>query len=306
MASSEGHHRPVFPDQKKKIDYLVWIRQDRRPRDPTRRGYALGERSRIVSNQATLAAALGVSESDISRWKGGVKTISPAQLAEICRIFAIDSDAFQTLPYEEFCKHCERVGVRSVTSDWRSLVRGASEDHARILLRHPRDSWRLRYAELVAEPGMSQPVPKVTVETPFWIELSSPNGPNGRPLWAAWHLLLFNHEVRTQMFKCLLPAYEKHSAFGEAIFPSAAVFVLPREPRLWHRRGDLGRYEMVIVAAQERLPERLRNALAREQAQGLAIENLLEQVAEWIQSRAPNWISMAKAAYDVIPVARQR
>lgn len=312
MAETMEHEPLVFPDQGRKLDYLLNEWGDPRTPSPRNRLLALSElvtRSGayrtfdLIRSQAKLAEALGVNESAVSRWAGEKQRIPLKHLAELCHIFAVDETAFKELDLAAFREACRAAAPARAKADWRAILRRPTTGLGRIMLRDPAGSvGKARYAGIPAEDAAKDPLPEVPAGSPFWMEFASPLGANGKTqLWAGWHALLFNHDLGQQGFRCLLPAYRQHSAFAVDTFPARGPLELPRKPILTHPATDAGDFEMVLAVSQEAFPDAIAEPLANINAYGLAIEDTLRQLAEWINPRiAQARAAVARAPYRVI------
>lgn len=303
--------KKVFPDQGAKLVYLIDVRGDRRPQSPNNPNVALGDRvtrkgadhpSPILRSLRDFAEALNVTSSTVTRWKNDEVRMPLYAVSEICRICDADEEAFKEIGIGAFKDLCRaRAQPARHLGDWRATLRHETLGNGRILLRDPlgASADTPRYASMMA--GHHADIPRVHAGAAFWMEFSSPPARNGGPLWAGWHVMLFNHDVKLQGFKCMLPTYGRHAAFATVAFPAKGRLLLPRGPVLAHPSDERGEFEMVLIASKEPVPEPIVDALSAEAAQGPAIEEILRLLAEWLDQRLPrSTAGVAKAPYRVV------
>ncbi|MBY6240052.1 helix-turn-helix domain-containing protein [Methylosinus sp. Sm6] len=315
MRSDDEPHSGIIPDQGKKLTYLITVRGDQRPvaRD---KQHALGDivnrdglsyPSPVVTNQARLAEALGLDATAVTRWVKEQLRIPVPHIKEICRIFQIDEQVFRERDFDALRQYCAGSSLRSPT-DWRDTFLGKIDVRGSIMLTDPFSGQigRTRYAGIGEDDTDELPATEVPAGAPFWMDFVSPRGRDGKPLWADWPMLLFNHDVRIHGFKCFLPAYREHEAFRQEVFPAKGALVLPRRPVLKHPVEDAGEFEMILIVAQDRFPDDVTGRLSDKRAHGAAIEDALRILSEWIGDRMKRGTAdMGKARYRVVlPTAR--
>lgn len=310
MAGDITEKSEMIPDQGKKIRYLVKTRGDQRSAANNKR-LALGETvtrngafypSPIVTNQAQLAEALAVNGSTVTRWVKEELSIPGPCVKEICRIFKIDEHVFREQDLEALKKFCSTGAVR-FPLDWRGTFLGKIDVRGSIMLSDPFSGQidRTRYAG-IAEDGKDEPaMTEVPAGAPFWMDFVSPHGRDGKPLWAGWPMLLFNHDVRVHGFKCFLPAYRTHDAFKLETFPAKGSLILPRKPVLKHPVEDVGEFEMILIVSQETFSSDITDLLSDKTAHGALLDAALQRLADWIGDRVRRGAAdMGKACYRVV------
>lgn len=312
----------VFIDQGRKLRYLIRTRGDRRatrplPDDGKRAVRSSGNTAPPrVKNQATLAKALAVDDATVSRWANDQARVPADALAEICRIFEIDELAFRTLRFSAFCAACEApIASEPVPAQplglapqvWHRLVHEALSDHVWIVLSDPYvgsglDPVSSRHARVLPESSAASPIVEVAADKFFWVEVSSPRNPNGSPRWGGWHILLFNRDLERGSFKCLLPRFESHSAFGKVVLPTnSRAVIIPRRPVLNHDRGDFGEFEMIVLAVKDDPPIDIMDALASDGTSGAMLDIALQALGKWVdmtERRAT--AELAKVRYRLV------
>lgn len=297
MAEQHNIAAGVIRHQTEKLLYLLNVRGDQRPPDPKKPRFVLGEKSRIVKSQKTLAEALGVDEPVVSRWIAKTGHRDPAAIdhsirKEICRIYKILESDFVSLTLGAFVRSCEGIKV-----DWHRMVAAAPSYSEAIVTEEPIG---LRFPTVVGE-GENDRV-AVAVDTPFWMEFRSPRDDHLQHVWSGWDILLFNHDESLSAFACYLPRYVHNKAFAISRFPEkGGVLRLPRTPTLVHPNGDSGKnFEMVLVLSREAFPSQVVKVL-QTAAWGIALEAVLADLAAWIdhllQQRSA---AIARAPYRVV------
>ena len=294
----------VVPDQTRKLLYLIKTRGDQRPRNPRNPTRVVDDGTNqfsdlsFVTNQTELAEALGVAAPIVNRWIAASGKHQPQPIEfklrdKICVIYKVLRHAFDTMPFDDFVK-----SMSMANANWHKLVAEAPL-RGRVLDEPP--TINFMYADVVEKDDRDQTA-QVVVDKPFWVQFESPKDGSSNFLWSGWQVLLFNHDREQSGFKCYLPRYRSHSAFGVSTFPSASgMLALPSKPVLVHHATDIGKaFEMVLVACQDPLPAELIMALSRD-AHGPAIEPELQELAKWIDHPLKQGTAaVVRAAYRVV------
>ena len=280
-----SHNR--FPDQGQKIRFLM------------QRGDQHGRR--FTNQQASLASALGIGTSQLSRIISGKAPLHDQILEQLCMLCDVRIDAFRTYSGARFIERYSACTSNSVEqSDWRAMVRMARGDRGRIVLQDP--SARLRYP-MVERP---RELPKVPIEQPFWVEFDSDMHVDGKvPLWSGWHLMCFCHRWSSGGFKCYIPAYRNVPGYALETFPNTRRVVIPTSRgadtrHLKHDHEDAGgNFEWVLVVSKQAFPVKMREPFLDTETQDLGLEAGLGRLAAWLDEQPPLTTSIVKVAYQV-------
>lgn len=311
-----------FPHQGAKLSYLIDVHGDRRERsranstlakDAADGGHPRDLRSPIVVNQAGLAAFLEVRPEEVSRWCNDKVRFPDRLLGELCRLYDISEGDFRTLSYVSFVATygdpttISRIGESALSIVFRLLLRAAS-GHAEILMAPPTDDApdderlaRLRYAT-ARDPNAVEPLPEVAQNAPFWVRLVSPQRSDAALTWAGWHLALLNYDLHRDGFRALLPRETNDPAHWSDRVPATGMLTLPRAHILRHEAPDLGEFGIVAVLTRDPVPPSLLDALGQEQAHGLALEPVLDELTAHLATAVQGGrAAIAVARYRVIP-----
>ncbi len=269
-ATPSGPHSGYVPDLDQKLEYLIIERGDRRPK---------ARREFDVADQGTLAAALGVNSSQLTRWRQDSRIPRLAfYTPKIAEIFDCDGQSFRIDDYLTFRTKCE-----ANQTTWGRLVHGA-----RVALDAIRPAgWQGRAVGLEGDPLVERDnLPIVAPGQGFCVEFESPRNAQGKALWAGWHVLMFAGD--RDGYLNWMPRYKTTPEFaGIERFPSHLISIVVPRPggrpltagsRAW------GEHDVVLVASRDRISPELEAALA-EPVANAALEPNLNLLAGWLALR---------------------
>lgn len=282
-------------DLKEKIKYLIRVRKDRR---------SLSRNERSITNETMLAFDIGVTPSHLSHSKSGTRGLPPFAVKRTSEIFAVDEPSLIVDAIETFKSVCEgKLLGQEESRNWRHIVQHASEDFCSVILDAPLLSVikRTRYAGPEGKHPEKAPLAKIPVGKPFWVAIRSPIDAESRPTWGDWNILMFNHSLGLKGFSSLLPRFAQDFGFPEMKFPTDQhTLWFPRARKLTHPQDDVGYFEVIIVVSKDPVPPNIAARFSLEDAEGLAIENPLEELARWIGAGKEDEICVTKVRYEVI------
>ncbi|MCW5702323.1 MAG: hypothetical protein KIT82_07045 [Bradyrhizobium sp.] len=306
----------VVRDLKQKIDYLIaCVRDGHRlhaggsgaARTKTLSRVKIGE----LLNDTALASAIGSNAQALSHAKAGRRHLQEYSITRLCELFGLDQASFVSSSFEAFRQEVEAsAGDAKGLAAWHALVRDAPGEACSIVLDDPYPQTsaagfaRVRYADPGSDHARLHELTRVPLGAPFWFIAHSPPDRSGKAAWAGWRILLFNHELRSGGFSCLVPRFGTAFGFAEPTFPSGNFPLrFPRFSNLRHRNvRDLGQFEIVLVAAAGGVPAGIEKRFADEGAQDAVIAPTLTDLASWLHARIEGGsAAIAKAAYQVVP-----
>src|ERR1043165_8479674 len=297
---SSGKLPKAIPDQAAKLNYLLHVRRD------LWRGKGVtgtsAEFAPPIDNEASLAGALGVNPSKVTRWMQGSR-MDDDEIGLLCAIYSVEVAAFLSRSIEGFRELYE---YQPPPPDWRTLVRAASAKEGWILHDDPAaaDAHPHRYPTIPQMPARAPPEFRVIAGKPFWIEFRSPRTAAGKALWAGRQIMLFCHDENKQGFRCYIPTLRAHPALSVSVFPTTGrPLGLPRGVGFSHSGDDLGAFELVLVTAREAIPESIIDMLSDANAHGSGIEAGLWHAANWLRQAPQDSIALSKVRYSVPPKA---
>ena len=252
------------------LSTLIHERGDRRSK---------AQREFEVVDQGTLAEALGVNSSQLTRWRKDSRIPRLAfYTPKIAEIFDCDGQSFRIDDYPTFRAKCE-----ANQTTWGRLVHGAQ-----VALDAIRPAaWRGRAAGLEGDPLVERDnLPIVAPGQAFSVEFESPRDAQDKAIWAGWHVLLFAGD--RDGYLNWMPRYKAELEFkGTERFPTTFTSIaLPRPggrlltagPRTW------GEHDVVLVVSRDRISPELETALAQPVANA-ALDPSLNLLASWLAVR---------------------